>query len=57
MITTEKVQLNGKEFTLTKSDAGFMVRKVGTNEVYSEAYDVLDYQYEETNEKIEEPAV
>lgn len=57
MITTEKVQLNGKEFTLTKSDAGFMIRKVGTNEVYSEAYDILDYQYEETNKKIEEPAV
>ena len=57
MITTEKVQLNGKEFTLTKSDSGFMIRKVGTNEVYSEAYDVLDYQYEETNEKIKEPAV
>ncbi len=57
MITTEKVQLNGKEFTLTKSDAGFMIRKVGTNEVYSEAYDVLDFKYEETNEKIEEPAV
>lgn len=57
MITTEKVQLNGGEFTLTKSDAGFMIRKVGTNEIYAEAYDVLDFKYEETNEKIEEPAV
>lgn len=54
MITTEKVRLGGREFTLTKSDKGFMIRKVGTNEIYSEAYDVLNFEYEETTDKIEE---
>lgn len=55
MITVEKVQLNGIEFTLTKSDSGFRIHKVGTNEFYSEAYDVQTYKYEETADKIQDP--
>lgn len=29
------------------------IRKVGTDEIYSEALDVLDYNYEETEREIE----
>jgi|GEM_PF-2072875 len=47
-IVTETVEINGKTFTHTYSDAGFMIQKTGTDEVYSDAYDVLDYTYEET---------
>ena len=42
-----KEQING--FTHTFSDQNKMIRKVGTNEVYSDAMDVLDFEYEETD--------
>ena len=39
----------------TYSDENYRIRKVGTNEIYDEAIDVedSDYEYEETDEKIE----
>lgn len=53
MIIIEKVELNGREFTHTYSDAGLMIRKTGTDEIYSDAYDVLDFEYVETDQPIE----
>jgi hypothetical protein len=55
MIKTEPYFFNDKEFKRTFSDAGVMIRKVGTEEIYSEAVDLLTapWQYEETDEKIE----
>ena len=37
------------------SDADFIIKKVGTDELYEEAIDVenMPFEYEETNEKIE----
>lgn len=51
MITTENVTINGRQFKKTVSDT-YLIRKVGTDEIYSEAYDMpeKDYEYEETNE-------
>ncbi len=51
MITIENVTINGRQFKKTVSDT-YLIRKVGTDEVYSEAYDLpkKDYEYEETNE-------
>ena len=47
-----KETING--FIHTYSDSNLMIRKVGTNEVYSEAYDVLEFEYVETDIEIEE---
>lgn len=51
MIVTEKININGKEFVKTYSDAGFMVERDGTR--YSEALDLatLGRTYTETEEK------
>lgn len=40
----------------TYSDENYKIQKLGTNEIYDEAIDVenSDYEYIETNEKIEE---
>ena len=40
----------------TYSDENYMIRKVGTEEIYEEAIDVENapYEYEETTEPIEE---
>lgn len=46
-----KEQING--FTHTFSDNNKMIRKVGTNEIYCDAMDVLDFEYEETDIDIE----
>lgn len=45
---------DGVKLFRTYSSEGYMIKKVGTNEVYSEAIDVEDapYTYEETNELI-----
>jgi hypothetical protein len=48
MIRTETVTIDGREFTHTYSDT-FKIRKVGTDEIYTDAMDVLDFQYEETD--------
>ena len=51
MITIENIIINGRQFKKTVSDT-YLIRKVGTDEVYSEAYDLpeKDYKYEETDE-------
>ena len=51
MITIENITINGRQFKKTVSDT-YLIRKIGTDEVYSEAYDLLekDYEYEETDE-------
>ena len=48
MISTETVTIDGREFTYTYSDT-YLIRKVGTDEIYIDAMDVLDFQYEETD--------
>jgi len=48
MIITKTVTIDGREFTHTYSDT-FKIRKVGTDEIYTDAMDVLDFQYEETD--------
>ena len=48
MISTETITIDGKEFTHTYSDT-YKIRKVGTDEIYDDAIDVLNFQYEETN--------
>ena len=48
MISTETVTIDGREFTHTCSDT-YLIRKVGTDEIYDAAIDVLNFQYEETD--------
>jgi len=45
-----------EQFKKTTSDSGYKIRKVGTDEVYDEAYDLLtsNYEYEETDIEIEQ---
>lgn len=54
MIVTDNVRFGRREFKRTYSDEDYLIRKIGTDEIYSEAVDVLDssYEYEETEEKI-----
>lgn len=51
MITMEFVTIDNRQFKKTVSDT-YLIRKIGTDEVYSEAYDLSekDYEYEETDE-------
>ena len=51
MITTTTKKIDGRDFTVTVSDT-YLIRKVGTNEVYSEAWDLPDsgFAYEETDQ-------
>lgn len=44
---------DGKDLLKTYSDENFMIRKVGTDELYEEAIDVENYEYEETDIRIE----
>lgn len=37
------------------SDQNLLIRKVGTDEIYTDAMDVLNYQYEETDTPLEVP--
>jgi hypothetical protein len=55
MISTERVTIDGREFTHTYSDT-FKIRKVGTDEIYDAAIDVLNFQYEETDIALDTPA-
>ena len=45
---------DGVNLYRTYSDANKYIKKVGTEEIYSEAIDVRDYEYEETDKKIED---
>lgn len=51
-----RIREDGVILYRTYSDANLYIRKVGTNEVYSDAVDVSNapYTYEETNDVIEE---
>ena len=51
MIVTENVTIGNKQFKKTVSDT-YLIRKVDTDEIYSEAYDLPEknYEYEETDE-------
>ena len=55
MIKTENIVINDTTFKRTYSDEDYYIQKVGTNEIYSEAVDILDknYEYVETDEKFE----
>lgn len=44
---------DGVDLYKTYSDESFMIRKVGTDELYEVAIDVENYEYEETDRKIE----
>ena len=54
MIVTETVELNGRLFTVSMSDSGYMIERDGNK--YSEAWDPegSGRTYTETDEKIEE---
>ena len=54
MISTETVTIDGREFTHTYSDT-YLIRKVGTDEVYDDAIDILPFEYEETDELVPQP--
>ena len=56
MIVQETIEGNAN-LVKTYSDAGMMIRKIGTDELYSEAIDPkkLDRRYEETDIPIEKP--
>lgn len=51
MIIIETITIDGREFTHTYSDT-YIIRKVGTDEIYTDAMDVLDFEYEETDTPI-----
>ena len=55
MVKTENIIINDTTFKRTYSDENYYIQKVGTNEIYSEAVDILDknYEYVETDEKFE----
>ena len=55
MIVNEIVKLNNQEFRHTYSNENFYIRKKGTKEIYSDAYDLMEtnYKYLETDDKIE----
>lgn len=57
MITTDSVTINGTTYRRTCSDT-YLIRKVGTTEVYAEAVDVADspYTYEETDTPLPQDA-
>lgn len=54
MIVIEEVlRKDGVKLIHTFSDNGYKIKQKETQEVYDEALDVLNYTYEETDEKIE----
>lgn len=56
MVIREIVNINGKDFQKHCSDKNVYIKKVGTDEEYGEAIDLIEknYQYEETDKKLEE---
>lgn len=57
MIVIENfINFDGRKLKRTYSDKKLKIHKIGTDEIYDEAIDVLDsvYDYEETNEKAQE---
>lgn len=58
MIKQENVIINNRNFIRTYSDTDMKIHKVGTNEIYDEAIDVVGnpFTYEETTEPRETPS-
>lgn len=56
MIVKESIKINNKDFIKQYSDLNFMIQKVGTEELYSEAIDPIEFEreYIETDIPIEE---
>lgn len=56
MVVSEVIQIGKRQYRRTYSDEGYYIRKVGTEEEYTEAIDRItkNYTYEETDRKIEE---
>ncbi len=54
MVVVENIEVNGTQLKRTYSNGGFKIRKKGTNEIYDEAIDILDFEYEETDKPVEE---
>ena len=56
MILSEVIvnEIDGRQLRKTTSLDGHLLRKVGTDEYYSEAYDILsaNYDYEEVDEEL-----
>lgn len=59
MLQVETKMIGERFFKRTYSDAGFCIRKKGTNEFYAEAYDLPEstFEYEETDREIGEDLV
>ena len=55
MVVVENIEINDTQLKKTYSNGGFKIRKKGTNEIYDEAIDILDFEYEETDKPVEEP--
>lgn len=55
MIIKEELTINNKNFTRTYSDNDCYIKQISSGNLYSEAYDLIDYpqEYEETDTKIE----
>lgn len=49
MVVVENIEINGTQLKRTYSNGGFKIHKKGTNEIYDEAIDILDFEYEETD--------
>lgn len=54
MIVQETVTIDGRQFKHTFSDANYYIQKEGTEEIYTEAFDVIasDFSYVETDKQI-----
>lgn len=48
-----KTREDGVKLYRTYSDNNYKIKKVGTEEIYDEAIDVLDFEYEETDELVD----
>ena len=44
MVVVERITINGREFTFTRSDAGFYIENE-KGERYGEAYDLVEYPH------------
>jgi hypothetical protein len=54
IVREEYLREDGVKLTRTYSTENKYIRKVGTEEIYSEAIDVREYEYVETDRDIEE---
>ena len=54
IVREEYLREDGVMLTRTYSNENKYIRKIGTEEIYSEAIDVRDYEYEETDKEIED---